>query len=99
MTTPTNATPEQRRAAWLDLMQRLEIEAGARYSLAYASLERGKAYGDDNPYPHLLQEAEAEMWAAKKILDTLKALPAPEIPVDHSKNQVTIEEAIDASDA
>jgi hypothetical protein len=84
-------------------MGRLEVEAGAAHSLAHASREINRSRLD-KAHPEAraraeanFAEADAEMWAAQKILDALKALPAPEIPVDHTKNQTTIEEAIAAT--
>lgn len=81
-------TPVQRRDAWLEYHAYLvgEMEEhlrGARAFLPYAVRPEGMT--------NLL----AREWAALQLLKALRDMKAPEVPVDDTLGQATLEEALD----
>jgi len=79
-------------------MGRLEETAGVEHTLAVTSrtinqvrVENGK---DKTRHQAAVNDADARVWAAAKLLEQLKTLPAPEIPIDHTVGQSTIEDAL-----
>lgn len=91
----TEPTPEQRRDAWLGLVSDLEArlvmtKENARASRSWA--ERAAA-GATTARPAALAkmvEYDATAWAAQRLLDSLKTLEPPAIPVDNEKGQASL---------
>jgi hypothetical protein len=81
-------TPKDRRRLWdrrhAGLVKSLEGHLrAARMRMPY-----------DNA-PHVMVEHLAEEWACLQLLKSLRDMKAPEVPVDHTVDQPTLEEAVE----
>lgn len=85
MTTNTEPTPAQLRDAWVSLMSGLELTLVTTREHARASRSMAQAILDDTGLTPGSSPADwaATAWAASKLLEALKALPAPELVMGH----------------
>jgi len=92
MTTTDEPTPQQLRDAWVSLMSGLELTLVTTREHARASAGLAKTIRDDTGHQptHSPAEWHASRWAATRLLEALKALPVPEVPVDHALGQLTL---------
>lgn len=81
-------TPKDLKEAWEALMVDLE-----RQLLATRANARARTRAEVWPQPALTQW-QATAWAATRILEQVKGLPVPEVPVDHTEGQASILDAI-----
>lgn len=75
----TDPTPEERRDAWLKLVSQMEAKllATREHAKAMVGLCR----------PGRAPDWEATAWAAQRLLEELKGLEPPVVPVDHERGQ------------
>lgn len=79
-----SATPEQRRDAWLALVQVMERATAATLENARAGVSLHSSPDGDAA---MVDEYDATAWAADRLLKALVKMPAPEIPEDPPKDQ------------
>lgn len=87
------STPEQKRDAWVSLMSGLEVTLTTTLSHAQASEKMAQAIQDDTGHSRpgfTPPDWDATAWAAKKLLEQLRAVPAPVVPEDPALGQAVI---------
>ena len=92
-------TPQMRADAWAALMGSLQGRLVSTRLNAEGHARRVAAIRDDTGHTGRAGHQEADWlataWAARKLLDQLMHIPAPEVPRDDTLGQATLEDALE----
>jgi hypothetical protein len=85
-------TPKDRRDAWLSLHDHLLADTER-------ALRDARSFLPHANHPETQARWLAKEWAALQLLKALRDMKAPEVPVDHTVDQPTLEEAVEETPA